>query len=311
METTDPTTAAAMTLATSPTIASTIPSYEEHLAGDKLQPRAIDTYLRELRAFIRQLGEEPTVAQVSYQTITRYKIARRDLAPATIRKMLTVIRSYSKWCIQAGLRTDDPTIQIAWPKATDPLPRALTTSELRRLEAALDAPIKGDAKVKRVRRRDKLIILLMLYTGLRLAEVAGIKWSDVDLDAGLLIVRSAVAKGGRERMIPLHARVIAELREVPERQQYGALCGHPDGRHLSRKTIPHIFDRWLREEAGLHISAHRLRHTFATRLLREGANLRSIQKVLGHASLATTERYLMVDTSETKEAVDLLPESFK
>lgn len=299
-----------MTLLESPQIAATLGSYEEHLASTKMRPRTIDTYLRELRYYIRFLGEEPTIAQMTQQTITRYHIRRRDLAAGTIRKGLCVLRSYAQWCIQEGLRADDPTAKIARPRRNDPLPRALTTSELRRLEAALDAPIEGDAKVQRVRRRDRLIILLMLYTGLRLAEVAGLKWSDIDLEAGTLIVRKAIAKGGRERMVPLHARIIRALREIPEHKQHGALCCHPDGRHLSRKTIPHIFDRWLREMDGLHISAHRLRHSFATGLLRGGANIRQIQKLLGHASLATTERYLLVDTSETKLAVDVLPEDY-
>lgn len=305
------TTAAAHTYLQTPLIASTIASYEEYLAGRKMRPRAIDTYVRELRYLLRQLGEDATNADITAQTLGRYQIARRHLAAATIRKTLTVIRSYCRWAMSVGLRTDDPTVQILWPKTKRPLPRALTTSELRRLEVALAAPLVGDRKVQRVRSRDRRIVLLMLYAGLRLSEVAGLMWSDVDLDAGTLTVVEEVAKGGRERVIPLHSRLVRALREIPEREQHGAVAGHPDGRPLSRKTIPHLFDRWLMEEAGLQISAHRLRHTFATRLLREGANLRDIQRLLGHASLATTERYLMVDVSETRLAVDLLPESFR
>jgi integrase/recombinase XerC len=85
------------------------------------------------------------------------------------------------------------------------------------------------------------------------------------------------------------------------------VCGHRNGKPISYKTVPHIFDRWLKTE-GLDISAHQLRHTFATQMLWNGADLRTIQRLLGHASLATTERYLAVEMQQKRSAVDLLPD---
>jgi integrase/recombinase XerC len=85
------------------------------------------------------------------------------------------------------------------------------------------------------------------------------------------------------------------------------VCGHANGKPISYKTVPHAFDRWLSGE-GLHISAHQLRHTFATQLLWAGADLRTIQRLMGHASLATTERYLSVEMEQKKQAVSLLPD---
>lgn len=104
-------------------------------------------------------------------------------------------------------------------------------------------------------------------------------------------MRSEIAKGGNERIVPLHSRLITELSRIPSNQRCGAVAGHPNGRCLSHKTIGTIFERWLKD-AGLTISAHRLRHTFATQMLSAGADLRSIQKSLGHADLCVTEVYL-------------------
>jgi len=127
----------------------------------------------------------------------------------------------------------------------------------------------------------------------------------IDLDVLTLTVRNA--KRGKFRVIPLHDRPVTALKMVPEHEWRGAVCGRADGKVRSYKSLPHIFDRWLKA-AGLEISAHQLRHTFATRMLWNGANLREIQRLLGHASLATTERYLAMEIEQKRKAVDTLPD---
>lgn len=296
-------------LATSPAILGTLDSYAGYLAGRKLRPRAIETYLKTLKRFAAWLSDEPTVASVDADSIGRYQIARGALASATIAKDLSAIRAYCRWCIRAKLRGDDPTLDLEWPKRIEPIPRALKLRELRLLDQVLDMPLPLlNSKARFVIARSRRAILLMWYAGLRVSEVPSLDWRDVDLDAGELTVRDG--KGGKDRGVAIHRRLAANLAETPEDKQRGAVCGHRDGRRMSYKSMPHIFsDRYL-GGFGLDISAHMLRHTFAVQLLRAGADIRQIQVQMGHASLETTQRYLALDFDDKRRAIDKLPDRF-
>src|SRR5262245_61209321 len=129
-------------LASVPTIASTLESFAADLAGKrKLRPRAIETYVRAMRRFAAWLGEEATSAEITSEAIGRYQIAKAHLSPATIGKELSAIRSYARWCIRVSLRLDDPTLDLERPRRPDPLPRALSSRDLRMLERVLQAPL--------------------------------------------------------------------------------------------------------------------------------------------------------------------------
>lgn len=296
-------------LATSPVITSTLESYVGYLAGRKLRPRAIETYLKTMRRYADWLGDEPTVASVDVDSIGRYQAARGGKAAATIAKDLSAIRSYTRWCIRAGLRLDDPTLDIEWPKRIEPIPRALKLRELRLLDQVLDMPLPLlDSKARFVIARNKRAILLMWYAGLRASEVPSLDWRDVDLDTGELTVRNG--KGGKDRGVAIHRRLLANLAETPENKQIGAVCGHRNGTPISYKSMPHIFGPRYLGSFGLNISAHMLRHTFAVQLLRAGADIRQIQVQMGHASLETTQRYLALDFDDKKKAIDKLPDRF-
>ncbi len=290
-------------LATSPAIVGTLGSFGAALAGKKTRPRTIETYTKVVMRFAAWLGDESTIAQIDSDSIGRYQVLRGHLAPATI------IRAYCRWAIKAKLRADDPTLALEWPKRTEPIPRALKARELRLLDQILDTPLPVlDTKQRHVRQRHNRAILLMLYCGLRISEVPALDWRDVDLDECMLIVRDA--KGGKDRSVAIHDRVLRNLAETPEDKQRGAVCGRLNGKPISYKSMPHIFsDRYL-GSFGLEISAHMLRHTFAVQLLRAGADLRTIQVLLGHASLETTQRYLALDFDDKKKAIDKLPDRF-
>jgi integrase/recombinase XerD len=148
----------------------------------------------------------------------------------------------------------------------------------------------------------------MLYAGLRLSEAANVMWADIDLGTGVLMVQNG--KGGKWRMIPIHERLRTILELVPPDERHGAVAGKKDGTALHYTSLPHIFDRTIPDAVGLDITAHQLRHTFATRLLWAGANIREIQYLLGHKSLATTERYLALEIDQKRAAIDRLPLSF-
>lgn len=297
----------AMRLAESPAIAGTLESFAIGLAARKLSHRTIDTYCRSVKTFVAWLGMDATIGQIQADRLLMYQIHRRHLDAATIGKDLSAIRAYCRWCIRSGLRSDDPTLDFAWPARSQGVPRVLTTDEQRKLEKLLSRPLPVLNKETRwVRARERRGILLMLYAGCRLSETVNVAWGDVDLEARMLLIRHG--KGRKSRAVGIHDRVLAALSAVPEAARVGYVAGGRHGDKISGKTLAKMFEKggWVRE-AGLTISAHDLRHTFATLLLRAGADLRTIQQLLGHNSLATTQIYLSVDMRDKQKAIDLLP----
>lgn len=295
-------------LSSAPTIEGTLEDFAADLtARKKLRPRAVDTYLRSMRRFVAWFDhEQPVVGEITYEVICRYQLAIGHLAPATIGKELCAIRAHSRWCIHAGLRADDPTLDVERPRRPKPLPRHLSARDLRQLERILETPLPVINIKKRHRaQRDRRIVMLALFAGMRLSEIAHLDWKDVDLDELTITVRDG--KGGKDRVIPLGERLAAELATTDEKDQRGAVAGHRDGRQISYKSVCHTFDRHL-ADLGLDISCHMLRHTFAILLLRNDADLRNIQELLGHASLATTERYLAVDLDDRRKAIAKMPQ---
>lgn len=298
------------TLVESPAILGTLDEFRVYLASRKMRERASATYCREVVAFAAWLGDDTLVLHLTEVVCERYQAHMSRLASATISKKLSALRAYARFCVRRGFLAADPTSNLEWPRRRKRLPRPLKAHELAQLEAILarSAPVL-DRKARRLWFRNRRIVLLMLYAGLRRAEVAGLVWDAVYLAEGFLIVSEETAKGGTERSVPLHPRLHADLATTPESEQRGAVAGHPDGRCLSHKSIGHIFERWL-ADAGLRISAHRLRHTNATEQLRAGASLRDIQATLGHADIRTTEGYVALLPERQRAAIGRLPERF-
>jgi site-specific recombinase XerD len=295
----------------SPRITSTMPGFRAYLASKKKRPRTQDSYCYHVAQFATWLGEEATLADMTDASIGLYMVERADWSAGTMRLCLSAIRRHARWCIIAKLRADDPTLAIEWPDGDEPAPRALQADEIAAIERWLDRPLPQlDRKGRRVGERDKVTVLLMLYAGLRLGEVAQLDRRDVDLGALTITVRARIAKSRRARTIPIHdGRLATALGAWIARHPTGPVLQHGDGQPLQPKSLAHTFDVRLKA-AGIHVSAHQLRHTFATRLLKEGADLRRIQMLLGHTSLATTQRYLGVDLDDLRAAVNTLPDRF-
>jgi integrase/recombinase XerC len=190
------------------------------------------------------------------------------------------------------------------PKVPKTLPRHLRPGEIENLLEAPAASVLGDEPLP---RRDRAILELLYAAGLRVSELVGLDWQDVDLQARVVRV---MGKGGKERMVPFGRPAEEALRhwlEVwegiraarRERREDGqpepVFLNHLGGR-LSDRSVRNILDRWVDAAAvarGVH--PHTLRHTFATHLLENGADLRTIQELLGHSSLSTTQKYTHVD----------------
>jgi integrase/recombinase XerC len=194
-----------------------------------------------------------------------------------------------------GELTANPAAPVATPKAPQTLPRHLRPGEI---ESLLEAPA-GDSDLE---RRDRALLELLYATGLRVSEAMSLDWLELDLKGRTLRV---IGKGDKERMVPFGRPALEALRAWRERwpgvRRETAGDGDPvflnaRGGRLTDRSARRVVDRWVDAAAlarGVH--PHTLRHTFATHLLEAGADLRAIQELLGHASLATTQRYTHVD----------------
>lgn len=288
--------------------------FRDDLVGDGRRPRGVDGYVagaRQLLAWVGK-GEAVAAAQLTPAAITRWRNERaKGCAASTVHADLCIARCFCRFLMGLGHLEADPTARVKFPKPQPKPPRPLSADEVRAMLAALDVG-RLPREHRHTAERARLGVYVFLYSGLRLAEVAALRWSDVDLDGGSLVVREG--KGGRSRGVPLHPRLRVELeaaaRELgPELRPRRAVIGNRSGGAMHPKSVAEIFTRWLKAR-GVVITAHRLRHTFATAMLRAGAPLPDIQQALGHASLETTQIYLLVEPSHLRRAVELLPDTW-
>jgi len=241
--------------------------------------------------------------------------ALRDLyrtrhAPASTARALAAWRSFSRFCLRRGITTSDPARELSFPRLSRRLPRTLPQADLTR---ALDA-LAGDDPVS---LRDRALLELAYSSGLRLSELVGLDHRDLDRQAGLLRVRG---KGRRERIVPAGRgalaaldRYLAAVRSVVDRGTAGATNAtraaerpvfvNERGDRLSGRTVQRVVRRRLGQVAGgLGVTPHALRHSFASHLLDNGADLRAIQELLGHRSLTSTQVYTHVTGSRLRKA---------
>ena len=226
---------------------------------------------------------------------------RRRLARRTQGRRLSALRGLFRYACLMGRMDSNPAESVPTPKIEKTLPRHLRPAEI---DALLEAPAGREGPLG---LRDRALLELLYGSGLRVGELIALNWRDVDLPARVLRV---IGKGDRERMAPFGEPAATALREWLDawedvfRRRTGGEDRHQEpiflngaGGRLSARSVRRIIDRYVEETAqaaGAH--PHALRHSFATHLLESGADLRSIQEFLGHASLSTTQRYMHVDT---------------
>ena len=294
------------------TIKDLLPAYEQSLTAEGRRPRGRKRYLDQLadfHAFVAPLGAE----EITPSHCRRYQehLSERGNSGSTRQVSLSAMRSFWGWCVIEGIREDNPATLLKWPKRDDPPSRRLDTGILDLLKLRLNEPAETqvDAIANRAWRRNVRCILLMLHAGLRITEATELDWADVDWRRKMLTV---IGKGGKKRYIPINRTLAAELRNVPEMEQQGAVIPTPAGKPFaSYKTLARsIFERWMYRTLELHITAHQLRHSFALRMLEKGADVRRIQVALGHSSLETTQMYLGLDAEDTRDAVERLDEDW-
>ena len=294
------------------TLARAIEGFISHLADERrFSPRTVLAYCTDLRRFTdfweREFGESPAtkarLRSVDGLAIRSYLAAlhRSGLKNRSIARHLSTLRSFFRWSCREGHLEKSPAAGLPAPRTPRSLPRALSLSDTENLLAAGDEDFLPE--------RERALFELLYAAGLRVSEAAGLDLEDVDLSSRALRV---VGKGSRERIVPFgeeagealraYLPVRATLRRAPGAAE-ASDSGEPlfvnrRGGRLTTRSMARILKRRLRA-AGLpaDISPHALRHTFATHLLEAGADLRSIQELLGHASLSTTQKYTHLDAA--------------
>src|SRR4051812_39419788 len=232
-----------------------------------------------------------------------YLYAQNYTKSTTARKLAT-LRSFFKFLIRRGAVSVNPLSTIRTPKQEKRLPKCLDLEQVQKL---LDAPDDNDL----LGARDKAMLEVLYSSGIRVSELVELDMSDLDLQEGILRVRG---KGRKDRLTPIGSQAIAavqryfELRNADNRAQPShaqRVFLNKHGESLSTRSVRRKLDKYL-VEAGLDpgISPHTLRHSFATHLLNNGADLRSVQELLGHQSLSTTQIYTHLTTKKMKESYD-------
>jgi integrase/recombinase XerD len=271
------------------------------LLAARRAPRTVDAYRADLADFARFLGRSPAGAGSDDVQAWLAELRARGLSPGSIARKAAAARMLFRHLVLVGLRPDNPAADVALPRRRTRLPRSLTPSEIERLITAANGTTPRAL-------RDRALVELLYGAGLRVGEAVGLERGSVDLESR--VVR-CVGKGDKERIVPLGREAVEAVRRYLAR-------GRP---HLDRRHRPELFLnaqgggltragaflvlRRLAVAAGLdatRVHPHLLRHSFATHLLEGGADLRSVQEMLGHADLGTTEIYTHVSERRRREA---------
>jgi integrase/recombinase XerD len=271
------------------------------LAAARLAPRTVEAYRRDLEHF-RSWRDGGGVNDASVEELQRYvaHLRAEGRSASTIARRTAALRAFFKHQTLVGARGDNPAAELDLPRRRRKLPRTLSPGEAARL-------IDAAAGTTPRSLRDRALVELLYGAGLRISEAVGLERAGVDLSQRLV---RCTGKGGKERIVPLGRQAVDALRRYESRgrpfldkRNRPELFLNAQGGALTRAGAFLIL-RKLAEKAGLEperIHPHLLRHSFATHLLEGGADLRSVQEMLGHADLATTELYTHVSDQRRRE----------
>ncbi len=268
-------------------------------------------YLQDLSEFIAflqntHIGTYAAIGDIDALAIRAYlaSCAQRNKKSTQARK-LSCLKTFFSFLVREGLAAENSAEMLKAPKRDSTLPRHLTVDEMF---ALLDSiPVET-----LLQARDRALLELLYSTGIRLGELVGLNRSDIDRQSGKILVRG---KGRKERLVPMGRKAAGFLFDYLERSQVLAARHHTvsslpvflnqRGGRLSGRSVARLLDVWIVRCGITHkISPHAIRHSFATHLLNAGADLRGIQELLGHASLATTQQYTHLHVDALMQVYD-------
>lgn len=267
-----------------------------------LSSHTVRAYRSDLEGFLRWVERSGLdLFALSHRRLRGYlgELDRARYARTTVNRRLSAIRTFFGWLVDEGVIDSDPSSVILSPKQPRSLPRLVAADDLKKLLETPDSSTPAGL-------RDVAILELLYATGMRVGELAGLAIGDLDLSAGQVKV---MGKGSKERILPVHPYAVKllrgyliDVRPTFAKQQSTTLFLSSRGNPMSADAVRSMLKQRL-AEAGLDrsYSPHDLRHTFATHLLEGGADLRSVQELLGHATLSTTQVYTHLSVGHLKD----------
>jgi integrase/recombinase XerD len=253
----------------------------------------IDAYTHDIADFLTFMEDE-AAARLEDVPFDRYVAHLRAGGKKTrsIARTVSAVRSFFNFLLIDGRVTSNPMAEVELPKFTPPIPKVLSEEEVLRLLEVPEGEKHG--------LRDRTMLELLYATGLRVSELVSLKRSDINMEGGFLV---ASGKRSKQRIVPLGSFARQIVREylkvvgVPGSFLFANRQGVP----LTRQTVWKMIRKYAARVTSRHVSPHTLRHTFATHLLEGGADLRSVQILLGHEDISTTQIYTHVDSKRLKE----------
>ena len=279
-------------------------------AERNMSPETLRAYRGDLQIFVDFCSRAgvTTPEEVDHRLLRRYlaNLQTRGYSRSTVARRSSAVRGYFRFLMQRGQLESDPAAALSPPRRDRRLPRVLRIDEIDAAEA------KQGLHIYHTSLRDMALVELLYATGMRVGELAALDLDDIDLKRGEVRV---LGKGRKERVIPVHDAAQQLVANYVEKERpilaanvtVGGTDGAPlflsvKGGRLSDRGVRRVVDRFFRGlEGGKRISPHTLRHTFATHMLQGGADLRTVQELLGHVDLSTTQIYTHLSKGQLKE----------
>ncbi len=269
--------------------------YLEYLEIEKgLSTNTVNAYRRDLSDFLEFCNCELNLVSRSHLNSYIFKLREKKYSPTSVARKIASLRGFYKWLCANEICTSNPTLTLEQPKLPQKLPKVMTIEEI---ESILNQNLTIEQKV---------IVELLYGCGLRVSELANLEISNIDINAKYL---QCLGKGSKERIVPLGKKAISALKNYLPQRDYLIIKFHinskqllinENGRLVTRQDIYNFISE-QGKKIHKHISPHTLRHSFATHLLENGADLRIVQELLGHSDVSTTQLYTHISKKRLKE----------
>ena len=287
---------------------SEVDSFIEFMSTEKnSSPRTLENYTLAIRLFREWLGDRFTTWReltADHFRAYLFELLKAELKRSTIRLRFAAFRSFYKYLVHRRGYPKSPVAEVELPKADKPLPVVLTLIQIEELLALpLKLPLEKQAP-EWMPLRDAAILELFYSTGLRLAELAALDVEQIDTVNECVKV---MGKGSKERIVPIGSYALTAMQKYQSaaKIQQGPLFLSKLQKRLSTRSIANALNKYLQHSSiAFKVTPHKFRHSFATHLLDHGADLRSVQALLGHASLSTTQIYTHVTKERLRKAYD-------
>jgi site-specific recombinase XerD len=291
--------------------AAMVDAFAGHLALERhLSEHTVVAYRRDVSSLAFFLARQRrSLATATYPLLRRFLAQQATLgyARASIARRVAAIRTFYRWAVARGHVAADPAALLGRPKVVSRLPVVLRRSEAAGLVEAPEPRAGNDALERAVALRDRAVLELLYGSGLRVGEVSGLAAGGIDLDRARVLV---MGKGSKEREVPLSDFAVIALRDYMRNGRPAMAAAGSESlffnrrkKTLSTRDIRAMVEQYGRRAlSGRRVTPHALRHSFATHLLEGGADIRAVQELLGHASVATTQRYTHVSRTRLFEA---------